>query len=870
MLALALIGLVATVALSAAAPTPVPEARAAVHHFNQTTRSDQTGLSMAARGDAVLGVWASRKQNNGLNAVYGRVFGPGLEPRTDEFPLFDDASIPHANPAAAATPDGFVAVWESGGDGGGTRIMLRRFSAAGVPLGPSGVVGRSTLTDAMARVDSDTAGGLVVAWRDHGVIVGVEFSPDGERVRDLRAGLPSGWAVSSIAVDTLETGPAMAIGFSGGGGVGGVEPFIGVARWDDGSPVGALFTVERGGAVEPSILAADGPDGQPRILIAWTDLTDPFRHQSRVGVVDMEEARVSVIEADGTGPDSPPLGASWSPSFGMDGGVPVVVDQHTPSGGERAVRLRSLDGRVLALIPDPRHQLDARGGQNGPVFLDGHALVGVAGEFDPAGTDGAKVDRRGVGAWRVAVADGPMAFAANDLPPSAAIALRPVEDARVTAPVEWIEPIGVQPPDESVAGANGEQGFMAFENPNGTSPADSDIAVGPTQIVAVINRQLKVFTKSSPTTLECTLNFDAITATSGDIAFDPVVAYDRAGQRFLVVATAAYGHAGVTLAISKGSSVSCNSADDWGTSWDIFEWLDPTIPALHDFPTLGYTATKIIISYLGFDQSGNATSRVVCFDRSTSQFGPVFDCSDGGRLRVVSPTQHLNGPDIGYIVSDQTDGRSLALRAILPGTGANPTTITDDWFPIPVDRFLQPISIAQGNSAFRMPLLDSRSKNAVFRDGYLWFVNAASPFPSDGAPKVHWYKISPNGWPSSGQDPVLVDQGVLDFGPQVATAFPAIAVTGDDAGAHRAVIVYSRSSPAEPLAVWRSVIDQTGAVVNSEMWKQSEAPNQGFRWGDYFGVEEDPSDPGVFWGHGQYQGQTAWRTWVGRVDSANP
>ena len=166
--------------------------------------------------------------------------------------------------------------------------------------------------------------------------------------------------------------------------------------------------------------------------------------------------------------------------------------------------------------------------------------------------------------------------------------------------------------------------------------------------------------------------------------------------------------------------------------------------------------------------------------------------------------------------------------------------MTDEWFPIPVERFIQPFNMRQAASGFRVPVRSTLANHAVKRGGHLWYAFASSGEHTDSTPKVRWYRINPNGWPLSGNDPVLVHEGVLDLGPGVASAFPGIAV--DDGGPHaqKLVMVYARSSPTEPMSVGRSVIGHDGAILNSEIWKSSVTPPTFFRWGDYFTVEPDP------------------------------
>jgi hypothetical protein len=49
-----------------------------------------------------------------------------------------------------------------------------------------------------------------------------------------------------------------------------------------------------------------------------------------------------------------------------------------------------------------------------------------------------------------------------------------------------------------------------------------------------------------------------------------------------------------------------------------------------------------------------------------------------------------------------------------------------------------------------------------------------------------------------------------------------------------------------------------------EELQRSTSPENGSRWGDYSGVEQDPVRPNVFWSHNEYR-TSSWRTWVGEM-----
>lgn len=841
---------------------------------NETTKSDQTELSLAAIGDSVFAVWSSRKQNNGTDGVYGRVLGTDLTPRSDEFPLFQSGDGPQSNPSVVSVGDRFVAVWERAHEDG-VEICARAFGADGIALTDEQVVGTGSVRQAMTRVtvDGET---VVIVWRDHGGLMSASLNAGLSFESPVARLLPMPRPPHSLAVASGDGALTVAMGVAAEESVTTELVFAQVA----GGRTTPILSLPNPQSVDPSLISTTSASGGEVVWAAWTDLSDPYSPRTVAGQIDFEDQSIELITATNPGESGESAVRAVAPSWVESRGNVRLVDQVVDVAGAAFIRVREQGGaqQLQPVAESWTLDVQARAGRAVGVG-DSDILVGGVGEVIWPGWE--KSDRRGVGVTRVTEAKmvAPPDLVRSGTPADGRIALLNLGETQWAAPVDWPEETGVQPAEESGLSANGEVGYMPFENPLGSLPADPDVAVGPTQICVVVNRQLKVLSKADPSFTECTLNLDlAGPPTAGDY-FDPVILYHTVAQRFILVTTY-YRSALTRVAVSKSSTLSCQSASDWTTSWDIYDWVDPASEptSYQDFPTLGYFGNKILISYIGTlprdslpETPDEYFSHVAVFDLASRTFelGAAFDMGANSRVRVVSPARQNGLDSIGYILSDFTNGRTIALKAVSPGSGVTPSTVTDNWFPLAVDHFIQPISIPQGNSSFRMTLLDSRTKHAVYRDGFIWFATNAGVL-GDGAPKIHWYKVAPNGWPLSGQDPVLVQQGVLDFGNDVATAFPGIAVTADVNGSHRLVIVHSRSSPAEPLAVWRTIIDETGEIVNTEMWKSSEGPNVSYRWGDYFGVAEDPSTPGVFWGHGMYQGQTAWRTWLGRVDAWNP
>lgn len=114
---------------------------------------------------------------------------------------------------------------------------------------------------------------------------------------------------------------------------------------------------------------------------------------------------------------------------------------------------------------------------------------------------------------------------------------------------------------------------------------------------------------------------------------------------------------------------------------------------------------------------------------------------------------------------------------------------------------------------------------------------------------ARWYEIKTNDWPDSG-NPELYQSGDIDPGPDIRTFFTSI--TPDGFG--NAAMCFARSSPNEYISIARCVrlsSDPLGTMRDVVIVKNSSAPYNGNRWGDYSGVSCDPSDNRTFWMHGE-------------------
>jgi hypothetical protein len=150
-----------------ATPKPTPWAvQGAEFGVNTTLDEDQYSPAVAiGADDSFLVVWTSWGQDGSDTAVVGRRFDKVGTPLSGEFLVNSLTTGYQSDPAIAGSAIGFVVVWESSPDAGGSDILARRFDAAGAPLGPEFTVNSHTTGyQGDPDVAMDFAGRFVVAW----------------------------------------------------------------------------------------------------------------------------------------------------------------------------------------------------------------------------------------------------------------------------------------------------------------------------------------------------------------------------------------------------------------------------------------------------------------------------------------------------------------------------------------------------------------------------------------------------------------------------------------------------------------------------------------------------------------------------------
>ena len=334
--------------------------------------------------------------------------------------------------------------------------------------------------------------------------------------------------------------------------------------------------------------------------------------------------------------------------------------------------------------------------------------------------------------------------------------------------------------------------------------------------------------------------------------FDPVCLYDHDSGRFIVACLSGAGYTeAIFIAVSDDS--------DPNGAWTKYRHLTAGQGGFPDFPNLGVDDQAI---YVTFD----------CFSSPVGNWVTVFDKQDlvngntptvrtlklfGSQSSVGNTKQYGAGTSAHYLATSfQSNNDQVRLIAIRNGL----TSPTASHFLLSVPGYSQPSDAPQLGSSNRVSVVDQRIKNGVYRNGSYWFTHGVKP-AGENRTMARWYEVAMNGWPTSGNNPTLVQSGNIDAGSGVYTWFPDVSV--DDLG--NAAIIFNRSSSSEYVSMARAIRhvgDSLGTFRGSVTMKTSTSSETGGRWGDYSGIDSDPACPGKFWGHSEYR-TSGWRTWVG-------
>ncbi len=431
-----------------------------------------------------------------------------------------------------------------------------------------------------------------------------------------------------------------------------------------------------------------------------------------------------------------------------------------------------------------------------------------------------------------------------------------------------IIPIVTLPPKEGDRSRPPRKMYAGFNGLSQTpfSPPDPSLAVGPANIVQVVNTSIAFYTKTGVLQFSKPLDssgnpgfFEDVGA--GNFVFDPKCLYDDHTDRFFVIALELYTNtAFLDFAISDDS-------DPNGTWYKYRQSVKTTINSVNywvDYPGLGVNLDAFTVNGNLFDFGGaffGGTKYRVIVKSSILNGGiaTTFDLRDANAYAMQGAYVHstVAGPFlVGH--EDNIPGE-LRVQAITGQTTAPVLNTTiksvDDWNPPPD---------APTKNGSNISTLDGRIINADLRNKHLFAAHGVDATGGGTRCVARWYELGINNWPTSG-NVSLIQQGDVDLGSGLHAFFPTVARDSLDYVA----MVFARSGSTEFPGIWytrRHLTDPTGTMEAPRQLKAGVAGYNGYRWGDYFGIGVDPVLDKGFFGVGEYATNVnSWSTFIGTL-----
>jgi len=394
----------------------------------------------------------------------------------------------------------------------------------------------------------------------------------------------------------------------------------------------------------------------------------------------------------------------------------------------------------------------------------------------------------------------------------------------------------------------------------GNVPADSELAVGPNHIIAVVNVAFESYDKNGnslqgPTTFS---SFFSGTPNCSNV-FDPNVIYDEKEDRFI-------------LGIDADGTDYCIAVSPKGTpfgTWDSYSFPTDVGGNFFDYPHAGVGNEAIYIGANMFGTSSFVEGRVWAVNKADLYGGALTLRIRSASTGTQSTPQPMNlhgwsdgswpasGPH--YILTDGPyDGARYGVWSWGDPFGVNTF----------VQKGLVNLNLATGVTAGmpvdapqsgRRPKLDGndwRVQDAEYRKGYIWMTNTIACNPGGGTVDcVRWAQIDPEDTPS----PSVVDAGVYSSDGEYRI-FADLAVDECE----NMAVGYTKTSSSMYPGVYvsgRESGDPLGTLQNEVQVKAGEIKYTSFqfgtthRWGDYTAMTIDP-DGKTFWYMGQYSKNT--------------
>jgi hypothetical protein len=406
----------------------------------------------------------------------------------------------------------------------------------------------------------------------------------------------------------------------------------------------------------------------------------------------------------------------------------------------------------------------------------------------------------------------------------------------------------------------------------GLTPPDTQIAVGPSQVLQMVNAMGRISSKSGTPLKSFDLSRLFIIDTIFPAITNPKTFYDLASQRFFASALFFSNCSGCDIAGSQVVLAVSHTSDPAGL-WSIYTAQSNTNKIRYDQPKLGMSDDKVVISWNNDGSEDSSQYRVIhkqdLLDRVAVARSVIFG-PEADRFNVV-PAQPLSATKTAYAVYHNKNSNNVSVMAFTgtPAEGNIQLEIKEiglDWATSS-----PPLAKQPGDPSLSINVGDDRVQSVIWKDNNLW-ATGGTGCETPVIACLYFVQIGTDGTPHRVQATTLSDrdkgdiyypaitldyEGNLWIGATVssATSYPAASVRPAQEGRFPPLILRDR------YAIGIGAYQCVGCGQRS--------------WGSYSGIALDPSNWNDVWVAAEY-GSTSttdpgqWGTAIGRFTLAPP
>jgi hypothetical protein len=394
------------------------------------------------------------------------------------------------------------------------------------------------------------------------------------------------------------------------------------------------------------------------------------------------------------------------------------------------------------------------------------------------------------------------------------------------------------------------------------TPPDTTGAIGPNNYVELVNSQIAVYSRSSPTAPPLSEDESTFVGTSFGTC-DGQIQWDQQAGRWLYSAIACDSN-DPNQELFFGFSKTADPANLAATNW--CRYAVTTDPVMEDYPKLGHDDTQIIIGANEFDSDENyLRSTVFVFDKPGP--GTLTSCPDesagelyqalAGSFTPV-PANLADSSTTGYVVADSPTNHTqtqILLYRIGRSGGANAVI---DSTAIAVPAFDLPANVPQPAPGLDIDSADARLTQAVattdpntHTEG-IWTQHTVAG--SAGPSVVRWYELTPGSSTPAQTGTVTGPNGTFVFNGAISpTTNGSGAVIFYNSGDGSHLVDLRAQSRLASMSAGQMTADlQLGASSTTDTdFSCTLSVDEPCRWGDYAGASPDPSAANLVWGTGE-------------------